>query len=172
MKVQSRISIQGSSTIEPMPTPVPTAVKPTFKVQRGDIAIRTDIGGRIAPANSKPVRFVMDGDVGNVYVEVGDYVEEGQLLADLKVLKELEQEWATVSTQANYEETISTNTLKRAEIKLQLAQLALIGRGARIVGQARDRSPAERRTCRGKHGRSSPEPSMSSRSRVGGSIAR
>jgi RND family efflux transporter MFP subunit len=111
--------------VEPTPTPMPTAVKPTFKVQRGDIAVRTDIGGRIAPANSRPVRFTMDGEVGNVYVQVGDYVEEGQLLADLAILKELEQEWATVSTQAKYEETISTNTLKRAEIKLLLAQLAL-----------------------------------------------
>jgi RND family efflux transporter MFP subunit len=116
---------ESSAGSEPTPTPVPTAVKPTFKVQRGDIAIRTDIGGRIAPANSKPVRFAMDGEVGNVYVEVGDYVEEGQLLADLAALKELETEWAAVSTQAKYEETISTNTLKRAEIKLQLAQLAL-----------------------------------------------
>jgi multidrug efflux pump subunit AcrA (membrane-fusion protein) len=114
-----------SSVIEPTPTPVPTAVKPTFKVQRGDIVIETDIGGRVMPANSKPVRFALDGEVGNVYVQVGDYVEPSQLLADLKIIKELETEWATVSTQAKYEETISTNTLKRAEIKLQLAQLAL-----------------------------------------------
>ncbi|CAG0930374.1 hypothetical protein TFLX_01694 [Thermoflexales bacterium] len=113
------------SSIEPTPTPMPTAIKPTFKVQRGDIALRTDLGGRVAPANSKPVRFALDGEVGNVFVEVGDYVEEGQLLADLKILKELEIEWATVSTQAKYEETISTNTLKRAEIKLQMAQLTL-----------------------------------------------
>ena len=47
------------------------------------------------------------------------------MLADLAILKDLEKEWAEVSTQAKYEETISTNTLKRAEIKLQLAQLAL-----------------------------------------------
>lgn len=115
----------GQSAIEPTPTPVPTAVKPTFTVQRGDIAIRTDIGGRITPANSKPVRFAMDGEVGNVFVQVGDYVEAGQPLADLAILKEIEKEWADVSTQAKYEETLSTNTLKRAEIKLQLAQLTL-----------------------------------------------
>ncbi len=47
------------------------------------------------------------------------------MLADLAALKELETEWAQASTQAKYEETISTNTLKRSEIKLQLAQLAL-----------------------------------------------
>jgi RND family efflux transporter MFP subunit len=113
------------SAIEPTPTPVPTAVKPTFTIQRGDIVIKTDIGGRVVPANSRAVRFATDGQVGNVYVQVGDYVKEGQLLADLAALKELEQEWAKVSTQAKYEETTSTNTLKRAEIKLQIAQLAL-----------------------------------------------
>ena len=113
------------SAIEPTPTPVPTAVKPTFTVQRGDIVIKTDMGGRVVPANSKPVRFATDGEVGNVYVQAGDYVKEGQLLADLAALKELETEWARVSTQARYEETTSTNTLKRAEIKVQIAHLTL-----------------------------------------------
>src|SRR5512143_3721135 len=103
------------SAVEPTPTPLPTAVKPTFRIQRGDIVIKADIGGRVVPANSKAVRFATDGQVGNVYVQVGDYVKEGQLLADLAALKELEQEWATVSTQAKFEETTSTNTLKRAE---------------------------------------------------------
>ncbi len=113
------------NSVEPTPTPLPTAVKPTFKIQRGDIVIKTDLAGRVVPANSKGVRFATDGQVGNVYVQVGDYVKEGQLLADLAALKELEQEWATVSTQAKYEETTSTNTLKRAEIKVQIAQLTL-----------------------------------------------
>ena len=76
-------------------------------VQRGDIVIRTDIGGRVVPANSKPVRFATDGEVQNVYVQVGDYVTEGQLLADQAVFKELETEWARVSTQARYEEVTS-----------------------------------------------------------------
>src|SRR5512135_1220740 len=83
------------NSIEPTPTPLPTAVKPTFKIQRGDIVIKTDLAGRVVPANSKGARFATDGQVGNVYVQVGDYVKEGQLLADLAALKELEQEWAT-----------------------------------------------------------------------------
>lgn len=113
------------TSIEPTPTPVPTAVKPTFTVQRGDIVIQTDLGGRVVPTNSKPVSFAMDGEVGNVYVQVGDYVEAGQLLADLAVLKDLETQWGETSAQANYEETISNNAIKRAEIKLQIAQLTV-----------------------------------------------
>jgi len=112
-------------TDEPTPTPMPTAVKPTFIVQRGNIVIKTMLGGRVVSAQSKPVSFAIGGTVSNVYVQVGDYVEQGQLLADLEALKELEQQWAEASVQANYEETISNNTIKRAELKLQIAQLTV-----------------------------------------------
>ena len=110
---------------EPTPTPLPTAIKPTYTVELGDMVIKTEIGGRVTPKSSKPVSFAMDGNVGNVYVAVGDYVEEGQLLADLDVLKDLENQWAEASAAAKYEETISNDTIKRAEIKLQIAQLTV-----------------------------------------------
>jgi RND family efflux transporter MFP subunit len=121
---------------EPTPTPVPTAVKPTFTVQRGEIVIRTELGGRIVPLNSKPASFAMDGDVGNVYVQVGDHVEPGQLLADLDVLKDLEDQWAKASIAAKYEETISNNTIQRAQIKLQITQLNLDDLKAKGASQA------------------------------------
>lgn len=113
------------STVEPTPTPRPTAVKPIFKVERGNMVIRTTLGGRAVPQKSAGVAFATDGEVGNVFVQVGDYVEQGQLLADLAVLKDLETQWAKASADAQYEETLSNNTLKRAEIKLQIAQLNL-----------------------------------------------
>ena len=52
-------------------------------------------------------------------------MEQGQLLADLTLLKDLENEWAKANADAKYEEAVSTNTLKRAEIKLQIAQLTV-----------------------------------------------
>ncbi len=110
---------------EPTPTPIPTAVRPTYTVQRGDIIVQLNLGGRVVPAESTPARFAVDGTVGTVYVQEGDYVEKGQLLADLEVLKDLETQWAKASADANYEETVSTDTIKRAEIKLQIAQLTL-----------------------------------------------
>ncbi len=118
-------SSSAEPVAEPTPTPLPTAVKPTFTVQRGDIVIKTEFAGRAVPVNSKPASFATDGNVGNLYVQVGDRVEEGQLLADLEILKELETEWAKASAEAKYEETISNNTIRRAEIKLQIAQLNL-----------------------------------------------
>jgi len=93
-------------TEEPTPTPLPTAVKPTFTVQRGEIIIKTQLGGRMVPVNSKPANFAMDGNVGNLYVQVGDHVEQGQLLADLEALKDLETQWAKASADAKYEEAI------------------------------------------------------------------
>jgi macrolide-specific efflux system membrane fusion protein len=111
--------------VEPTVTPLPTAVKPTFTVQRGQITIKSDLAGRVVPVNSKPASFAIDGKIGNVYVAVGDRVEAGQLLADLDTLKALEAEWAKASSEAKYEETVSNNTIERAEINLKIAQLTL-----------------------------------------------
>jgi RND family efflux transporter MFP subunit len=118
-------STSAEAPAEPTPTPLPTAVKPTFTVQRGEITIKSDLAGRVVPVNSKPASFEIDGKIGNVYVQVGDKVEQGQLLADLDTLKTLEAEWAKASTEAKYEETVSNNIVERAEIKLKIAQLAL-----------------------------------------------
>lgn len=129
-------STSAEAPVEPTPTPLPTAVKPTFTVERGDITIRSDLAGRVAPVNSKPAGFKIDGKIGNVYVQVGDKVDEGQLLADLDTLKDLETEWARVSTEAQYEETVSGNTLERAEINLRIAQLTLDSLRARGANAA------------------------------------
>ena len=123
-------------TEEPAPTPMPTAVKPTFTVQRGEIVIKTILGGRVVPLKSKPANFTTSGDVANVYVQVGDHVEQGQLLADLAALKDLETQWAKANADANYEETVSNNTIQRAQIKLQIAQLNVDDLKARGADQA------------------------------------
>jgi len=109
----------------PTPTPLPTAVKPTFTVQRGEIVVKTTLGGRVVPISSEGASFATDGTIGTVYVQEGDYVEKGQLLADLDVIKDLETQWAKASADANYEDTVSNDTIRRAEIKLQIAQLTL-----------------------------------------------
>ena len=123
-------------TDEPAPTPLPTAVKPTFTVQRGEIVIKTTLGGRIVPLKSKPANFTTSGDIGNMYVQVGDHVEQGQLLADLATLKDLEAQWAKANADANYEETVSNNTIQRAQIKLQIAQLNVADLKAKGADQA------------------------------------
>jgi multidrug resistance efflux pump len=63
-------------------------------------------------------------------------VEQGQLLADLAALKDLETQWAKANADANYEETVSNNTIQRAQIKLQIAQLNVDDLKARGASQA------------------------------------
>ncbi len=136
LMVVASCSASGEAAVEPTVTPLPTAVKPTFVVERGQITIRSDLAGRVVPVNSKPASFSIDGKIGNVYVAVGDRVEAGQLLADLDTLKALEAEWATASAEAKYEETVSNNTIERAKINLQIAQLTLESLKARGANAA------------------------------------
>jgi macrolide-specific efflux system membrane fusion protein len=110
---------------EPIPTPAPTAVKPTYTVQRGNI-IRQEVAyGRVIPTIAHEVYFHSEGVVGQVYVSVNSEVEKGQLLADLQSLPDLETQWTTASDQAAYEQIAAKNTIRRAEIALEIAQLTL-----------------------------------------------
>ena len=96
------------------PTPYPTPVKKTYKVQRGDIVINVELFGHVSPMAIATVNFQMDGHVGNVFVQPNDKVKKGELLADLEELKTL---------QAQAIET--SDGIKRAQVALQIAQLTL-----------------------------------------------
>jgi RND family efflux transporter MFP subunit len=104
----------GSKQSSVTPTPFPTAVRETYTVKRGDIVIEVELFGRITPLALATVSFQMDGHVGDVFVQVNDTVKKGQLLADLNELKTLQSQ--TVDT---------SDTIKRAQITLQIAQLTL-----------------------------------------------
>ncbi|HLF01275.1 MAG TPA: efflux RND transporter periplasmic adaptor subunit [Anaerolineales bacterium] len=109
----------------PTPTPFPTPIRPTFTVQRGDLTRQATLAGRIMPVTSQEVFFAIDGRVSNVYVNVGDTVKAGQLLADLTVLAELQDDWAAAVEEAKLQEQATRNIVRRAEIDLEVAQLTL-----------------------------------------------
>jgi multidrug efflux pump subunit AcrA (membrane-fusion protein) len=111
--------------VEPTPTPFPTPVRPMFTVRRGDITRTATLAGRIAPVTSRELFFAMNGSVGKVYVEVNDAVEEGQLLADLVELGDLQAEWAAASEVAEQEALKNRHVIRRAEIEVEIAQLTL-----------------------------------------------
>ncbi|GAH08417.1 unnamed protein product, partial [marine sediment metagenome] len=52
-------------------------------VQRGDLTIDITAVGNLAFACKEELTFEVSGTVGEVLVEVGDSVEEGQVLANL-----------------------------------------------------------------------------------------
>jgi multidrug efflux pump subunit AcrA (membrane-fusion protein) len=69
---------------------------------------------RVAPVVQKELFFRTDGRVRNVYMEEGDEVESGQVIADLEFLDDLERQLAADQLR-----------LRRAEINVENAQLAL-----------------------------------------------
>jgi membrane fusion protein, macrolide-specific efflux system len=106
----------GTSSIgaESTPTPFPTPVKATFTAQRGDISVEAKLSGHVSPLALATVYFQMNGQVSEVYVNVNDVVEKGQLLGELAEARELK---------ASSQET--EHLLRRAEIKLEMATLTL-----------------------------------------------
>jgi RND family efflux transporter MFP subunit len=98
------------STPTPIPTPiVPT--KPTYEVKRGEIANELQFNARIAPVSEEELFFRTSGRVRNVYVAKEDTVTEGQILADLEFLDNLERQYQS-----------DTLALRRAEIYAENAQ--------------------------------------------------
>lgn len=110
------LSACGSGQIasEATPTPFPTPVRPTFTVQRGDIVVEAKLNGRVVPLALETVYFQIAGQVREVYANVNDVVNEGDLLGELAEAQEL---------RAQAEET--RRTIRRAQIDLEIAQLTL-----------------------------------------------
>ncbi|HJR80464.1 MAG TPA: efflux RND transporter periplasmic adaptor subunit, partial [Anaerolineales bacterium] len=104
----------GQVANEVTPTPFPTPVRPTFTVQRGDIAVDARLSGRVEPVALHTIYFQIDGQVREVYVNVNDVVTEGELLSELAEAQEL---------RAQADET--RRTIRRAQIDLEIAQLTL-----------------------------------------------
>jgi RND family efflux transporter MFP subunit len=104
----------GQMISESTPTPFPTPVRPTFTVQRGNITVEAKLNGSVIPLASHIVYFQIVGQVREVYANVNDVVQEGQLLGELAEAQEL---------RARSDET--RRTIRRAQIDLEIAQLTL-----------------------------------------------
>jgi HlyD family secretion protein len=104
----------GQIVSQATPTPFPTPVRPTFTVQRGDITVEAKLNGRVVPLASHTVYFEITGQVKEVYANINDVVEEGQLLGELAEAQEL---------RAKSDET--RRIIRRAQIDLEIAQLTL-----------------------------------------------
>lgn len=116
------------------PTPIPTTVaaaRPTYEVARGDIQYTIDFNGRVAPVIEQPLAFDIDGTVGAVFVERGDTVAAGDVIAELDTsawdtelaLAKSALEAAQAQLAAS-EETVA-RALRRAQLRRDLAQLDL-----------------------------------------------
>jgi RND family efflux transporter MFP subunit len=102
---------RDAATPTPLPTPA-TSTKPTYTVKRGDILAKVQFSARVMPKVQEDLFFRTSGRVRKIYVRNGDIVKEGQVLADLLQLNEMER-------QARAQEL----ALRRAEINLEQAWL-------------------------------------------------
>lgn len=106
-------STENQATPTPIPTPI-VAAKPTYEVKRGDITHELQFNARIAPITEEGLFFRTSGRVRGVYVAKGDQVVEGQILADLEILDNLERQYQADSL-----------ALRKAQIYAENAQLYL-----------------------------------------------
>jgi macrolide-specific efflux system membrane fusion protein len=96
-----------SAQQQPSPTPIPQAVaprKPTYPVQKGDIAKVVKLSGRIVPVVETQLYFRQPGRIDKVLVKKNDTVKKDQLLAQFETGGE------------EYE-------LERARVNLEMAQI-------------------------------------------------
>ena len=106
-----------TSREEPTPTPLPTSpalAKPTYAVQKGDVVEQIQFSGRISPAVSKPVYFRNPGRIQKIYIERGNTVTAGQILADLEGIDQLQRQLALIQL-----------NVRRNQIYLEIAQINL-----------------------------------------------
>jgi len=117
------------------PTPVPTPIipeKPLYTVQVGTVVQTLEFTGRASPVKEQELFFETGGNVGDVFVARGDWVEAGDVLAELDIAdleKQLEQKQISLQTlqlkqeQAQLEasEAITTALTKVEEARKDVA---------------------------------------------------
>jgi multidrug efflux pump subunit AcrA (membrane-fusion protein) len=100
----------GGDTAElTTPTPIPTPVvpeRPTYVVQRGTIVNTLEFTGRISPVLEQDLFFRSEGFVDQIFVQRGDRVQAGDVLAQLEI--------------GNLE-----NQLAQAQVALETAEIRL-----------------------------------------------
>jgi multidrug efflux pump subunit AcrA (membrane-fusion protein) len=122
----------------PTPTPIPTAVvpvKPTYKVQRGEIVSQLEFSGRVSPQVEEDLFFRADGRVRTVTAKRNDMVTKGQVLAELEIdslerdleSAQLDLERAQVNLQQaqsehDYQVKVAQTNLEMEQLKLQSMQ--------------------------------------------------
>lgn len=133
---------QRAASEAPTPTPIPTPVvpvKPTYKVQRGEIVDEITFSGRISPVTEEELFFRASGRVRTVFAKRNEMVEEGQVLAELEI-DALERELESAELQLERAKVLLDEAQgaweyqrQVAEINVQKAQLhlsALQGQGS------------------------------------------
>jgi RND family efflux transporter MFP subunit len=116
-----------SADEEATPTPLPTPIvptKPVYEVQRGEVTKIVQFTGRIAPVVEEELFFRTSGYVEIVHVERDDWVEAGDILAELETT-DLQNQLAQARADLEAVRLSSARQLAEAQASLTIAQLRL-----------------------------------------------
>jgi multidrug efflux pump subunit AcrA (membrane-fusion protein) len=122
----------------PTPTPIPTPivpVKPTYKVQQGEVIKELTVSGRVSPITEQELFFQSSGRVRTVHVKRNEMIKANTVIAELEidalerelVSAELELERAQVTLDEakldlEYAQKIAQTNLEIAQIRLNSLQ--------------------------------------------------
>jgi membrane fusion protein, macrolide-specific efflux system len=81
---------QVQVTVTPFPTTSAMA-RTTYVVERGDVLNQVELSGRIVPVEQQDIYFQSNGRVRHVYIKNGDMVKQGQVLADLEGIDDIQR---------------------------------------------------------------------------------
>lgn len=104
--------------------------RPTFTVQRGEIVDQITLDGRIAQVQ-QGIAFAEDGILKEVLVNVGDIVEQGQVLAELDLsdltaqLSQAQIDYEQDQRAVNQAVAQGQIEVRQAQVELESAQIAL-----------------------------------------------
>lgn len=128
---------QGETAeLGPTPTPLPTPIvpeKPTYVVEQGTVVSALEFTGRVSPVQEQALFFKSDGFVDQLFVQRGDQVEAGDVLAQLEIT-DLQNQLAQANvaletaelrlTQAEQarQDALAEAAINREKIALQLQQ--------------------------------------------------
>jgi len=118
---------QRAASEAPTPTPIPTPVvpvKPTYKVQTGEIVDEITFSGRISPVVEEELFFRTGGRVRTVFAKRNDMVEAGQVLAELEI-DALERDLQSVQLQLERANVLLEEATRDWEYDKQVAEIAL-----------------------------------------------
>lgn len=111
-----------TSAAEPTATAAEPA-RPTFTVQRGEIVNQMTLDGRVAQVQ-QGIAFSEDGILKEVFVAVGDTVEQGQLLAELD-LSDLQSQLGQAQMVYEQDQRAVNQAIARGQIEVRQAQVDL-----------------------------------------------
>ncbi|HQY92227.1 HlyD family efflux transporter periplasmic adaptor subunit [Caldilinea sp.] len=129
------------SAAEATPTPIPTAqiaLKPTYRVQQGEVIDTTTFSGRVSPQKEEALYFRTDGRIRTVFFKRNELVKQGDVIAEFEI-DALERELTAADLELERAQVTLDEAMRNLELDQREAQTRL--ERAQIMLDGADRDP-------------------------------